>query len=91
MNPTYIIHGSERRKLKKELSLLKSYVKSFWRFETLERDMSYDPDDLDYKIKDVWCEQHLKLKNSEIQKLEEKLSKKFNRQYKLERILNINK
>lgn len=88
--PTYKIHGIKRRELKKELSSLKSYVKSFWQYESLDRDMAYDPDDLDNKKRDVWCKKHLDDKMEEIQKIEEILSIKFDREYKLKRILNVN-
>lgn len=40
MNPQFKIFGSERRKLKKELSELKSFVKNFWHFHQMEKDMS---------------------------------------------------
>lgn len=39
-NPIYIINGTERRQLKKELSELKSYAKNFWRHHQLEVDMN---------------------------------------------------
>lgn len=38
--PQYQIHGIERRKLKKELSHLKSFIKHFWYNHQLEKDMS---------------------------------------------------
>lgn len=38
--PQYKIHGKERRNLKKELSLLKLYVKNFWYYHQLDKDMS---------------------------------------------------
>lgn len=37
--PTYKIHGLERRQVKKELSKLKSFVKNYWYFHELEKDM----------------------------------------------------
>lgn len=40
MNPQYKINGAERRKLKKELSELKSLCKSFWYYHQLDKDMS---------------------------------------------------
>lgn len=37
--PIHKVHGSERRKLKKELSELKHYVKNFYYFHQLDIDM----------------------------------------------------
>ncbi len=41
----YMISGKERRELKKKSSLLKSNIKSFWHYETLDRDMGGVADD----------------------------------------------
>ena len=38
--PTYKIHGIERRQLKKELGELKRYVKNFWYYHQLDKDMT---------------------------------------------------
>lgn len=38
--PTYKIHGKERRVLKKELGSLKRYVKNFWYYHQMDKDMS---------------------------------------------------
>lgn len=38
--PQYKINGLERRALKKELSELRHFVKEFWRFHNLEKDMA---------------------------------------------------
>jgi len=38
-NPIFVINGKERRKVKKELNSLKSFVKGFWYFHQLEKDM----------------------------------------------------
>ena len=45
--PTYKINGLERRKLKKELSELRSYIKTFWYYHNLDKDMYsfYSPND----------------------------------------------
>lgn len=45
--PTYKINGLERRKVKKHLSELKSFVKDFWYYHNLDKDMYsfYSPDD----------------------------------------------
>jgi len=39
-NPTFKIHGEERRKLKKELSQLKSFARYFWHFHQEDKDLS---------------------------------------------------
>lgn len=36
----YKIHGIERKLLKKELSKLKTYIKNFWHFHQLDKDMA---------------------------------------------------
>ena len=41
MNPTYKISGTERRKLKKELAILKRYVRYFWYYHQLDKDMYF--------------------------------------------------
>lgn len=38
--PIYGIHGLERRRLKKELGELKRYVKNFWYYHRLDKDMT---------------------------------------------------
>lgn len=38
--PTYKIHGKERRVLKKELSELKSFVKNYWYYHQMDKDMT---------------------------------------------------
>lgn len=45
--PTYKINGLERRKVKKKLAELKSFVKDFWHYHNLDKDMYsfYSPDD----------------------------------------------
>lgn len=39
-NPKYKIHGTERRTLKKELRSLKIYVKKFWYYHQLDKDIA---------------------------------------------------
>jgi hypothetical protein len=38
--PTFKIHGTQRRQIKKEISELKSYVKNFWYYHQLDKDMA---------------------------------------------------
>ena len=37
--PIYKINGKERKKLKKDISELKSFAKNFWYFHQLDKDM----------------------------------------------------
>lgn len=77
-NPTYKIHGLERRQLKKELALLKSFVKNFWHYHQLDKDMYYIYGCDDSKLlRDD--EAQIKLDNTEIKikHLEERLSVLF--------------
>jgi protein subunit release factor A len=37
--PKYVISGAERRKLKKEYNKLKSFLKTFWYYHNLDKDM----------------------------------------------------
>ena len=39
-NPIYKIYGKERKKLKKELSLSRWFVKDFWSSHEIEKDMT---------------------------------------------------
>lgn len=38
--PEYKIHGLDRRKMKKELSLIKSFIRDFWHDHTMDKDMA---------------------------------------------------
>ena len=38
--PQFKIHGNDRRKLKKELSLIKSIIKDFWHDHQMDADMA---------------------------------------------------
>jgi hypothetical protein len=44
--PIYKINGLERRKVKKHLAQLKSFIKNFWHYHNLDKDMYsfYSPD-----------------------------------------------
>ena len=78
--PTYRIHGDERRKLKKELSLMKSSHKMFWFCEDTDRVMGGG-------MSDNAANQYLTELKEKINKLEDKLSIKNDREQKLERTL----
>lgn len=78
MNPTYKIYGKERREIKKELSLLKSFVKSFWFYNDID----------DGGVDIITANKIISDAKEKITTIEQKLSIKNNRQEKLERILN---
>jgi len=68
--PTYKINGKDRRKAKKELADLKSFVKYFWREHSMEKDMdsiyghnSCMSDENAKAIYDSKCEEILKMEN----------------------------
>jgi len=80
-NPQYKIHGEERRSLKKELSLLKSFVKNFWYYHQLEKDMYsiYCAADINkYVLSDEAAKQKFDEVCLEIKKREEDLSVLYN-------------
>jgi hypothetical protein len=83
-NPTYKIYGEERRKLKKELSLLKSLVNGYWRFQDCCEMYGEEVIDKDE------TERMLNEKKAIIAKLEKDLSVKWGIEHKLERILKEN-
>ena len=66
MSP-YKISGVERRKLKKELSELKYFVKMFWHFEDIDRVYGGG-------LTDKECDDLIEEKNKEIEKLESLLN-----------------
>jgi hypothetical protein len=66
MSP-YKISGSERRKLKKELSELKYFVKMFWHYEDIDRVYGGG-------LTDKECDDLIFKKNKEIEDLELLLS-----------------
>ena len=69
--PQFVISGKERRVVKKELSSLKSFIKGFWYFHQLEKDMgSCMMTDEDAKIM-------FDKRSKEITQLETKLSKRL--------------
>lgn len=75
MNPQYKINGVERRKLKKELSKLKSLCKSFWYYYQLDKDMSsFYGGSGDFPMSDEQAIEKLKLAFIKIKEIEERLS-----------------
>ena len=78
MNPQFKIFGVERRKLKKELSLLKLFIKDFWHYHTLDKDMaSIYGNTANYPMSDNDAQIMYKSKQEEILVLEEKLKEPF--------------
>ena len=73
--PTYKIHGIERRQLKKELGELKRYVRNFWHYHQLDKDMTsfYGYKD-GYPMSDDEAQQRVDKAKNQIEQLEERLS-----------------
>lgn len=76
--PTYKINGLERRKLKKELSELRSYVKNFWYYHNLDKDMYsfYSPNDSSL-MSDVDAKTLYDSKNDEIKDIIKRLDEPY--------------
>jgi hypothetical protein len=73
--PIYKIHGIERRQVKKELGKLKRYVKNFWYYHQLDKDMnSFYGDKKDYPMTDEEAQKRLDKAKKQIDALEQKLS-----------------
>lgn len=76
--PTFKIHGTERRKLKKELAELKSFVKTFWYYHTLDKDMaSFYGKSGGYPMSDENAQSIFNEKEIEITILEAKLNEPY--------------
>ena len=75
-NPTFKIYGQRRRELKKKLGELKRYVKNFWYFHQLEKDMF-----MFLKSGNVMTDDEAQKKfdqvSAEIAELEAKLAEKY--------------
>jgi len=39
-NPQFKIHGKERRQFKKDLASLRSFIKTFWFYHQMDKDMA---------------------------------------------------
>jgi len=73
--PTYKIHGTERRQVKKELSELKRYLKNFWYYHQLDKDMtSFYGGGGGYPMSDKEAQNRVDDANNKIKALEERLS-----------------
>lgn len=73
--PIYKIHGIERRKLKKELGELKLYVKNFWYYHQLDKDMnSFYGGKEGFPMSDDEAQKMVNKAEKQIQELENRLS-----------------
>jgi hypothetical protein len=76
--PIYRINGIERRKLKKELSELKSFLKNYFHYHQLDKDMvSFYGESEQYPMSDNEAEKRYIEILSEVKELEERLSVKL--------------
>ena len=76
--PIYRINGIERRKLKKELSELKSILKNYFHYHQLDKDMaSFYGESEEYPMSDNEAEKRYIKILSEVKELEERLSVKL--------------
>lgn len=73
--PKYKIHGIERRKVKKDLGELKYFVKNFWFYHQLDKDMTsiYGGKE-GYPMSDDKAEKMYSQTNEKIKVLEEELT-----------------
>ena len=76
--PEFKIHGIERRKLKKELSELKSFLKNFWHYHQLDKDMcSFYGGTESYPMTDDKAQLKYDQTSNKIKELENMLSIKY--------------
>jgi hypothetical protein len=77
--PIYEIHGTKRRELKKKLGELKRYVRYFWYYHQLDKDMTsfYGGKD-GYPMTDESAQKRIDAAHLKIKELEERLNIPFN-------------
>jgi hypothetical protein len=92
--PIYKINGLERRKVKKHLAQLKSFIKNFWHYHNLDKDMYsfYSPDN-NSMMSDANAQQLYDSKIEEINKITAELDEPYKsvadiRNEKIESIVN---
>ena len=75
-NPTFKIYGQRRRELKKKLGELKRYVKNFWYFHQLDKDMFmfFNSGNM---MTDDEAQERFDQVSAEIAELEAKLAEKY--------------
>lgn len=79
-SPQFKIYGSERKIVKKKLSELKSFMKSFWYHHTLDKDMtSFYGSTKDYPMSDDDASILFYKTESQILELENKLKEPYKR------------
>lgn len=77
--PIYKISGLDRRAKKKELSLLKSFVKNFWHCHQLDKDMtSFYGGKEGYPMSDEKATMRIEKAKKEMEEMELILSEKIN-------------
>ncbi len=77
--PIYKISGLDRRAKKKELSLLKSYVRNFWYCHQLDKDMtSFYGGSNGYPMSDEEATKRFEKSKKEMEQMELILSEKIN-------------
>jgi hypothetical protein len=77
-NKQFKIYGLERKKLKKEVSELRSFLKDFWFHHQMDKDMSsfYGGSD-NYPMTDENAKEMFKNSTEELGRLEKLLSEKY--------------
>ena len=77
--PQFKIHGDERRKLKHELAQEKSFLKTFWHYHNLDKDMaSIYGGSGDFPMSDERAEVVYNQRKEKVERLEKVLQEPFN-------------
>lgn len=77
--PQFKINGDERRKLKRELSQEKSFLKTFWHYHNLDKDMaSIYGGSGDFPMSDERAEEMYNQRKEKVERLEKVLQEPFN-------------
>lgn len=76
--PQFKIHGLERRKLKKQLANVKSFVKDFWHYHQMDKDLaSFYGSSSTFPMSDHQANDIYKKKKEEIKNLEVLLAETY--------------
>lgn len=77
--PQFKIHGIERRRLKKEASELKSFIKNFWHYHQMDKDMSsFYGGTADFPMSDEMARKKFNRVSEQLKKMEEILLEPYN-------------